>query len=113
MKRPPVNAAARGSANYHRHRRAPKIMRFGDEIGYLVETARDEINKLHFRHRPQPQKSHSASSTHNRRLADRRLNHALAAEFRKQPFGGLERSAVHADVCANSHYGWIAVHLFA
>src|ERR1700691_4413811 len=112
MKRTPVDPATRRPADHHGHRRTPKIVRFRHEVGYLVEAARDEINELHFRHRPQPQKSHSASSAHNRCLADRRLNHALAAKSREQPFGGFERSAIHADVLADRHYGWIAVHFF-
>ena len=45
------------------------------------------------------------------RFADGRVDHALGAEFREQPFGGFERAAVDADIFAEGDDGGIALHL--
>src|SRR5580658_233931 len=87
-------------------------MRFRHEISYLIEAASDEINKLHLRHRPQPKKSHSASSANDSRLANGSFNYALASKFREQSFGGFKSSPVYADVFANRYHRRVAVHLF-
>src|ERR1700722_20632684 len=111
MKRAAVNASTGRPANNHRHRRTPKIMRFCDEIDYLIEAAGDEIDELHFCNRTQSQEAHSASGAHDSRLADGSFDHTFASKFCDESFGSFERAAIYADVLPDGYHCWVAVHL--
>src|ERR1700722_14508509 len=111
MKRAAVNASTGRPANHHRHRRTPKIMRFCNEIGYLIEAAGDEIDELHFRNRTQSQEAHSASGAYDSRLANGSFDHAFASKFRDESFGSFERAAIYADIFADGYHSRVAVHL--
>ncbi len=102
MERAAVNAAAGRPAQDHRHGSAVAIVRFGDEVGDLIEAAGDEINELHFGHRAQAQIAHAAGGADDGGFADRRFDDALVAESREQALGDLERAAIDADVFAEA-----------
>src|SRR5262249_1268509 len=87
-------------------------MPFGHEVGDLVERAHDEIDKLHLADRAQPEITHAASRADDGALADRRVDDALPAEAFEQPFAGLERAAINANVLAEQDHRRIALHLF-
>src|SRR3984957_19384924 len=105
MKRPPGHSAARGTTNNDRHRSVPEVMRFRHEVRNLIEAAGDEINELHFAHRTQAEKTHTASRADNRRFGDGCLNNSLAAKFRQHAVGYLKCSAVHPDIFTDGDDG--------
>src|SRR3984957_8160130 len=112
MKRTAMHPAAGRSTNHDGYRRIPKIMRFGDEVGDLIETARDEIDKLHLAHRAQTQKAHTAGRADDRRLGDGRFNHPFAAKFGQQAVRNFKSPSVDADVFADRYDRGVALHFF-
>src|SRR5207245_10834290 len=101
MNGPAVHAAARWPADDHGCWSVPQIVALRHEIRNLIESANDEIDELHLTNRPQTQVAHSAGRADDGAFADGRVDHTLPAKALEQPFAGLERAAVHADILAN------------
>src|ERR1700730_282773 len=112
MEWPAVHSAARWPANHNGRRRVPKIMPLGHEIGQLVETASNEIYKLHLGDGPKSQITHAASRADDGALADRRVDDPLPAKALQQAFAGFECPAIHAYILAKQHDRRVALHLF-
>src|SRR5215472_3348920 len=111
MERPAVHASTGWPPNYHGSGGVPKVMALGHKIRNLVERTYDEINELHFANRPQAEVAHATRRADDGALADRRINYAFPAKAFEQPFAGLERAAIDADVFTDQQHSWIAFHL--
>src|SRR5580692_368758 len=112
MKRPAMHAAARRSADDHRNRSVPQVVRFGDEVRYLIEAAGDEVDELHFRDGPQAKETHSTGRADDGCFADGSFNHAFTAKFSEEALGDFECAAVNADIFADGDDGRVACHFF-
>src|SRR5271163_2214939 len=106
-----VHAAAGGSAYHDGRGSVPQIVALGDEIGELIETAGDEIDKLHFGDGPQAEITHAAGGSDDGAFADGRIDDAFPAETLEQTFAGLESAAINADILAEQHHRGVALHL--
>src|SRR5204863_868574 len=106
-------AAARGQAQHDRHRRAgaPALLR--RDRDQVVPGARDEIGELHLRDRPQPHDRRAGGAADDRRLRERRVNHAPGAELLLEAERHLERAAVDAHVLADHEHALVPAHLLA
>ena len=110
---PPEKPPPGRQAQHDRHRRAgaPALLRGdGDEV---IPRARDEVGELHLGDGPQPHDRRAGRAAHDRRLGERRVDHAPRAELLLEAQRHLERAAVHADVLADHEDALVAAHLLA
>src|SRR5262249_3793050 len=112
VKRSPMYTPATRAAQHDGYRRAPAVVRLGDEIRNLVEAAGNEVNELHLGHRAQAQVAHAYGRAHNSRLADGRIDYALPAKTLEQAGRHLECATIDADVFAQQYHRGVALHLF-
>ena len=77
----------------------------------LVEAAGDEIHELHLGHRAHAHQRCPDGRTHNGRLGNGRVDHALLSEFLQHPGGDLERAAISTNVFSKQEHGRVAFHL--
>src|SRR5262249_61071175 len=69
--------------------------------------------ELHLGHRPHAHHRGAGAAADDRRLGERRVDHAPRAELLLEPERHLERAAVHADVLADQEHAAVAPHLLA
>ena len=112
VERPAVHAAAAGSAQDERSRRAPAIMRLGHHVHDLIKSAADEVHELEFRHGTHAGKRRAKRRAHNGRLGDGRIDHALRAKVVDKAVRDFERAAVNTDVFTDTEDGGVGLHLF-
>ena len=103
MLRSEIAADADGRAHDQRHAELAgrHVIDLGRLIDQLVHDQRDEIAEHHLEHRPLPGHGGANRDAEGAGFRDRRIDHALAAELREQPFGLLEHAAGGADVLAH------------
>src|SRR5450755_3237505 len=112
MKRAAVNIAATWAAQDQRRRRTPQIVRLGNHVADLVHGASDEVHKLGLGDRTHAGERSAKGRAHNGGFCDGRVNYTLGTEAVDEAVGDLERSAVDADVFADTEDRGIARHLF-
>ena len=108
---PPEKPPPEGSRRDDRHRRAdaPALLR-GDR-DEVVPCARDEVGELHLRDRAHAHDRGAGRAGDDRRLRERRVDHAPGAELLLEAERHLERAAVDADVLAEHEDALVAAHL--
>ena len=111
VERPAREAAARRQPDDDRNRRprAEELLR-GDRHE-VIPRARDEVRELHLGHRAQPHQRCAGRAADDRRLGERRVDHAPRPELLLEAERDLERAAVHADVLAEDEDALVAPHL--
>ena len=110
---PPREAAAGRKPHGDRHRRAraPALLgRDGDEV---VPRAGDEVRELHLGDRAHAHDRGAGAAADDRRLGERRVDHAPRAELLLEAERDLEGAAVDADVLADHEHALVAAHLLA
>src|SRR4051812_32348845 len=108
-----MDATAPWHPNDHRHAVAP-VAAVPDARGLvddLLERGRAEIRELHLRDRQQPTERGADGHSDDRRLRDRRVDDAVAAELLDETVGHTEHAATHADVLAEEDVSLIAPEL--
>ena len=78
-------------------------------VDELVHRAQREIDDAHFDDRAQARERHAHGGAHDRRLGDRRVDHALGAELLLQP-AVLREDAAASEVLAQRHHVRIGAH---
>jgi hypothetical protein len=108
-----IGTDADGGAQDQRHTALParEVMDLGGLIDELVHHERDEIAEHHLEHRPLARHGGADRHAERARFGDRRVDHALGAEFGEQAFGLLEHAAGRGHVLAEEGDGGIAAHL--
>src|SRR5437588_833688 len=90
---------------------APAEATLGRVVRQHVEGGRDEVYELELGDRAHAHEGRAARRADNRRLRDRRVNHASLAELVQQTVRHLERAAVRAHVLADEEHRRVALHL--
>src|SRR5262249_20702994 len=107
-----VDVAAARSANDERRWGVPTIMRFGNHINDLVESAADEIHELEFSDRSQTGQRGAKGGPNDGGFGNRCVDDALRAEAVDEALGDLEGATVDADVFAKAEHGRVTLHFF-
>src|SRR5690349_10462672 len=103
-----VNIAAAGTADNDWGRRAPTIVRFGNHINDLVESASDEIHELKLRDRTHAGKRGSEGGANYCRFRDGSVDDAFRAEAMNESISDFEGPAVDTDVFAQAENSRVA-----
>ena len=77
------------------------------------QRAGDEVGELHLGDRPQAHHRGAGRAADDRRLRERRVDHAPGAELLLEALRHLERAAVDADVLADQEDALVVLHLLA
>ena len=112
MKWTTTDAAPAGATHHDRDARAIAVAAGCGEVGEHVEAARDEVDELDLADRPHPHVRGTDRGTDDRLFRDRRIDNPRFAVLFDQPFGGLERATVGADVFADQKDALVARHFF-
>src|SRR5882762_6015361 len=88
--------------------RAPTITTLGRVVGQQIEPGGDEIDKLKLGDGLHSHQSRAAGSANDRRLGNRRVNHAAVTELIDEPVSYLKRAAISADVFADHKHSRVA-----
>ena len=110
---PAGEPAARGQPDDDRHRRAGAVALLRRDGDQVVPRAGDEVGELHLGDRAHAHHRGAGAGADDRRLRERRVDHAPRAELLLEAEGDLERAAVHADVLADHEDALVAAHLEA
>src|SRR6266540_7057655 len=113
MERTAREAAAGRAADDHRHRSAgaPALLRVDRDE--LVPRAGDEVRELHLRDGPHAHDRRARAGADDRRLSERRVDHAPRPELLLEAERHLEGAAVDADVLADHEDALVTAHLRA
>src|SRR6266516_2501422 len=84
----------------------------GDVVRQHVVGAGDEIDELHLRDGTQSHVRRAGRRADDRRLGNRRVDHARLAEALGEAFGDLERAAIQAYIFTEDEDAIVALHLF-
>jgi hypothetical protein len=76
------------------------VAQLRDLVDDLVARRMDIVRELNLRYRAQPGRRGAEGDAGDRRLGNRRVDHALRAELREQALGHAEHAAPRADVLA-------------
>src|SRR5439155_4379267 len=79
----------------------------------MVPGAGDEVRELHLGHRAHAHDRGAGAAADDRRLRERRVDHAPRAELLLEAERHLEGAAVDADVLADHEHALVAAHLLA
>src|ERR671925_185750 len=90
---------------------AGHVMQLRRVVDELVHCQRDEVDEHDLDYRPQSGGRRADGKAHDGALADRRVDHAIYAEFFGQSFGHAERAA-ESDVFTEDIDRRIAAHFF-
>ena len=109
--------AARGAqrrAQHHRHFElaAGHVVNLRRLIDHLVHRQRDEVAEHDVDDRPHAGHRRADADAGDARFGNRRVDHALRAEFFHQPGKNFERRARFGDIFADDEHGRIAAHFF-
>src|SRR5262245_9092694 len=112
MERPAMYDTATGTPNDDRNASSPAIAALRREIRDLVESAGNEIRKLHFSHRAHTHQSSADRGSNNAGLRDRSIDDAPLAKSFKHPGSDFECASVDADILAKDKYTFVLLHFF-
>ncbi len=110
VKRPAPHTAAERRADHDGQLDAAAPVRLGAHGHDRVEGARDEVRELQLGDRSLPHPGRPERGADEALLGDRRVDHALGAEFLQQPLGDAERPAEVADVLAYEEHPLVLAH---
>jgi hypothetical protein len=111
---PAADIAAARRPDHDRYRGAPAVAKAQRRrlIDDLIEAARDEVGKLHFRHRTVAAHRRADAHADNRRLGNRRVDDPHLAELVIEPLSHAKRPAVRADIFPEHEHFRVAAHFF-
>src|SRR6266852_649027 len=109
-----MGVAAERCPNHHRHRPVPvaSITKLRDLVRDLVEGHMREVRELHLGDRTLAGEREPETDARDRRLGQRRVDDPFLTEALAQAVGDQEDSALLADILAEHHHAFIALHLF-
>ena len=110
---PPEKPPPDGQPDDDRHRRPGAVALLGGDGDELVPGAGDEVGELHLGDRPHAHDRGAGAAADDRRLGQRRVDHAPGAELLLEAVRDLEGAAVDADVLADHEDALVAPHLLA
>src|SRR5581483_8225361 len=111
MERAAGEAAAGREPHDDRHRRPCPVELLRRDRDQLVPGARDEVRELHLGDGAHPHQRGAGARADDRRLRERRVDHAPGTELLLEPERDLERAPVDADVLADHVHALVAAHL--
>jgi hypothetical protein len=77
----------------------------------VVPGARDEVGELHLGHGAHAHNRRAGAASDDRRLGERRVDHAPRPELLLEPEGDLEGAAVDTDVLSDHEDALVSPHL--
>ena len=107
-----MNAAAARPAHDDRDSRAPAVTALRGEVCDLIESAGNEICKLHLRDRAHAHQGRADGCADDRRFRNRRIDDAQLAELFQHSSRDFEGAAVDADIFAQDEHTIVLFHLF-
>src|SRR5207247_8562020 len=104
-------AAAGREAHSDRDGRPGAVALLGGDGDEVVPRARDEVGELHLRDGAHAHDRGAGAAADDRRLGERRVDHAPGPELLLEAERHLEGAAVDADVLADHEHALVAAHL--
>ena len=108
---PAPHVPAAGTTHDDGRRQSGPVARRGDVIRQHVVGTGDEVDELHLRNGPEAHVRRAGRGADDRRLGDRRVDHARFAETLGESLGDLECAAIQSDVFAEDEDAIVALHL--